>query len=166
MENLVTRVCAALRQQGWTVSGEDATPRQFPQCISGRYHTPPAEWVEFLNCVRNCVSPGETTWFLCLNDFERQDKDSFWWNEWELLSLQAAIDDQYAEWQNSIKAFWDNHLPVCLSVKGGYGYYAIRLSDGAVVHGTEPEFEETREAAPSFSRFLEMICNGVLVLDA
>ena len=166
MENLVTRVCAALRQQGWTVSGEDATPRQFPQCISGRYHNPPAEWVEFLNCVRSCVSPGETTWFLCLNDFERQDKDSFWWNEWELISLQAAMDDQDTEWQDAIRAFWDNHLPICLSVKGGYGYYAIRLSDGAVVHGTESEFEETREAAPSFSRFLEMICNGVLVLDA
>lgn len=165
MENLVTRVCAALRRQGWTVSGEDAAPRQIPLCVSGRYHNPPAEWVEFLNCVRSCVSPGETTWFLCLDDFERQDEDSFRWNEWELISLQAAIDDQDTEWQSSIKAFWDNHLPICLSVKGGYGYYAIRLSDGVVVHGTEPEFEETREAAPSFVQFLEMICNGALVLD-
>lgn len=166
MENLVTRVCTALRQQGWTVSGEDAAPRQLPLCVSGRYHNPPAEWVEFLNCVRSCVSPGETTWFLCLDDFERQDEDSFRWNEWELISLQAAMDDQDTEWQSSIKAFWGNHLPICLSVKGGYGYYAIRLSDGAVVHGTEPEFEETWEAAPSFGQFLEMICNGALVLDA
>ena len=165
MENLVTRVCTALRQQGWTVSGEDAAPRQLPLCVSGRYHNPPAEWVEFLNCVRSCVSPGETTWFLCLDDFERQDEDSFRWNEWELISLQAAMDDQDTEWQSSIKAFWSNHLPICLSVKGGYGYYAIRLSDGAVVHGTEPEFEETWEAAPSFGQFLEMICNGALVLD-
>ena len=165
MENLVTRVCIALRRQGWTVSGEDAAPRQLPLCVSGRYHNPPAEWMEFLNCVRSCVSPGETTWFLCLDDFERQDEDSFRWNEWELISLQAAIDDQDMEWQSSIKAFWDNHLPICLSVKGGYGYYAIRLSDGVVVHGTEPEFEETREAAPSFGQFLEMICNGALVLD-
>lgn len=165
MENLVTRVCTALRRQGWTVSGEDAAPRQLPLCVSGRYHNPPAEWVEFLNCVRSCVSPGETTWFLCLGDFERQDEDSFRWNEWELISLQAAIDDQDTEWQSSIKTFWDNHLPICLSVKGGYGYYAIRLSDGVVVHGTEPEFEETREAAPSFGQFLEMICNGALVLD-
>lgn len=165
MENLVTRVCAALRRQGWTVSGEDAAPRQLPLCVSGRYHNPPAEWMEFLNCVRSCVSPGETTWFLCLDDFERQDEVSFRWNEWELISLQAAIDDQDTEWQSSIKAFWDNHLPICLSVKGGYGYYAIRLSDGVVVHGTEPEFEETREAAPSFGQFLEMICNGALVLD-
>lgn len=165
MENLVTRVCAALRRQGWTVSGEDAAPRQLPLCVSGRYHNPPAEWMEFLNCVRSCVSPGETTWFLCLDDFERQDEVSFRWNEWELISLQAAIDDQDTEWQSSIKAFWDNHLPICLSVKGGYGYYAIRLSDGVVIHGTEPEFEETREAAPSFGQFLEMICNGALVLD-
>lgn len=166
MENLVTRVCATLRQQGWAVSGEDAVPRQLPRCVSNRYHNPPTEWVEFLNCVRSCVSPGETTWFLCLDDFERQDEDSFRWNEWEIISLQAAMDDQDTEWQDAIRAFWDNHLPICLSVKGGYGYYAIRLSDGAIVHGTEPEFEETREAAPSFSRFLEMICNGVLVLDA
>ena len=148
MENLVTRVCAVLRRQGWTVSGEDAAPRQLPLCVSGRFHNPPAEWVEFLNCVRSCVSPEETTWFLCLDDFERQDEDSFRWNEWELISLQAAMDDQDTEWQDAIRAFWDNHLPICLSVKGGYGYYAIRLSDGAVVHGTEPAFEETREAAP------------------
>ena len=166
MENFVTRVCTALHQQGWTVLKQDAAPYQLPQSVSGRYHNLPAEWVEFLSCVRSCMSAEETTWFLCQDDFERQDKDSFRWNEWELMSLQAAIDDQDAEWQNSIKAFWDNHLPVCLSVKGGYGYYAIRLSDGAVVHGTEPEFEETREAAPSFGRFLEMICSGALVLDA
>ena len=82
MENWATRVCATLRQQGWTVSGVDAAPRQLPQCVSGRYHNPPAEWVEFLSCVRSCVSPGETTWFLCLDDFERQDEDSFRWNEW------------------------------------------------------------------------------------
>ena len=71
MENLVTRVCAALHQQGWTVLKQDAAPCRLPQCVSSRYHNPPAEWVEFLRCVRSCVSAEETTWFLCLVDFER-----------------------------------------------------------------------------------------------
>lgn len=48
MENLVTRVCAALHQQGWTVLRQDAAPYQLPQSVSGRYHNLPAEWVEFL----------------------------------------------------------------------------------------------------------------------
>lgn len=46
------------------------------------------------------------------------------------------------------------------SVAGGYEYYAIRMSDGVIVHGAEPEFEETTDAAPSFARFMEMICAG------
>jgi len=80
------------------------------------------------------------------------------------MSLQIAADDDDTEWQNSIVKFWDNHLPIYLSVASGYEYYAIRMSDGFVVHGIEPEFEETTDVAPSFARFIEMICTGEYIL--
>ena len=137
MENLVTRVCTALHQQGWTVLKQDAAPCRLPQCVSSRYHNAPAEWVEFLRCVRSCVSAEETTWFLCLVDFERQDEDSFRWNEWELLSLASADGDP--AWEAEIRRFWDAHLPIISSVGDGrYSYYALSAADGAVaVHYAE-----------------------------
>lgn len=164
MEALISRFYDALRKRGWTVSRQDASSSKLPACISGRYHRIPAEWVKFLDSFSVCVSPDETAWFLCIDDFIRQGDDIFRWNEFELMSLQAAIDDNDAEWQRSIVRFWDGHLPVCLSVAGGYAYYAVRMSDGAVVHGAEPEFEETSVIAPSFDRFIEMVCAGECIL--
>ncbi len=162
MENVMNRVYDTLHKNGWTVVKQDLRPERLPECIASRYHTLPAEWVEFLNSISLCVNPDETAWFLCMNDFTKQDDNAFRWNEFELMSLRAAMDENDAEWQNAIVKFWDNHLPVYLSVARGYEYYAIRMSDGAVVHGAEPEFEETTFTAPSFARFAEMICEGGL----
>lgn len=164
MEDVINRVYDALSKNGWTVFRQNVHPCRLPECISRRYNNPPAEWVEFLNRICICVNPDETAWFLCIDDFNKQGDDTFRWNEFELMSLQAAIDDDNAEWQNSIVKFWDNHLPIYLSVAGEYEYYAIRISDGFIVHGVEPEFEETTNVAPSFARFMEMICVGEHIL--
>ena len=43
---------------------------------------------------------------------------------------------------------------------GAYEYYAIRVSDGVVVHGAEPEFEEVEEAAASFFQLLTELGAG------
>ncbi len=71
------------------------------------------------------------------------------------------VKDDEAE----IKSFWNEHLPICLSLKDGYSYYALCLKDGTIVTGEEPEFEETTEVAPSFRDFLQMLCNGELDLE-
>ena len=160
MRDVINRVYDTLSKNGWTISRQNISLYRLHECISGRYNSPPAEWVEFLNSISVCVNPDETAWFLCTNDFNEQGDDAFRWNEFELMSLQAAIDDSDAEWQSAIVKFWDNHLPIYLSVAGGYEYYAIRMSDGVIVHGAEPEFEETTDAAPSFAKFMEMICTG------
>lgn len=164
VENVINDLFDTLSNNGWTVSRQNIYPYRLPECVSGRYNDLPAEWVEFFNSVSTCVSPDETAWFLCMDDFNRQGDDVFRWNEFELLSLQAAMDENDTEWQNTIKKFWDNHLPVCLSVKGGYEYYAIRISDGFIVRGHEPEFEETRDVASSFGKFMEMICAGECIV--
>ncbi|MBC2280841.1 hypothetical protein HCB22_04040 [Listeria welshimeri] len=40
-----------------------------------------------------------------------------------------------------------------MSVDGCYECYAIALTDGSVVHGSEPEFEESLVVADSFANF-------------
>ena len=164
MQDTMDRVYDTLTQNGWTISKQDIYSHNLPECVSSRYYSLPEEWVEFLNSIRVCVNPDETAWFLCMDDFSEQSDNAFSWNEFELMSLQAAIENSDTEWQSSIVKFWDNHLPICLSVAGEYEYYAIRMSDGFIVHGSEPEFEETTDVAPSFARFMEMICAGECLL--
>ena len=91
-----------------------------------------------------------------------QTDSAFRWNEWELLSLEAAGDD--AAWRAEILAFWDAHLPIVLSVAEGYAYYALSLPDGAVIQGSEPEFEDCRTAAPSFRDFMGQVLRGEIQL--
>ena len=73
----------------------------------------------------------------------------------EMLGLEAAEND--AAWKDEIKKFWDRHLPVFLSLEGGYAYYAISIKEGSIVYGSEPEFEECQIVADSFENFMEKI---------
>ena len=64
-----------------------------------------------------------------------------------------------SSWEASTIAFWDEHFPIMLTVQPhGYGYAAIRRSDGAVVAGWEPEFEEPFGViAESFDELLSLL---------
>ena len=44
-----------------------------------------------------------------------------------------------------------------LCVGGEYEYYAINTATGIIVHGYEPEFEESSQVADSFFDFLSKI---------
>ncbi|MBC1289841.1 SMI1/KNR4 family protein [Listeria welshimeri] len=79
-------------------------------------------------------------------------------NAFEQMSLEAAEGDKDLE--NKVKLFWNAHLPIMMSVDGCYEYYAIALNDGSVVHGSEPEFEESLVVADSFANFLLKIVAG------
>lgn len=165
MKDVINHLYDTLGKNGWTLLRQSIYPHILPECINTRYRNPPSEWVEFINSIAECVNPSETVWFLCMNDYNRECDDGFRWNEFEHISSQAATEENDAEWQSSIVKFWDSHLPVCVSVAAGYEYYAIRMSDGVIVHGIEPEFEETKVVAPSFARFLEMVCAGECILE-
>ncbi|MDE7416157.1 MAG: hypothetical protein K2N44_07605 [Lachnospiraceae bacterium] len=52
-----------------------------------------------------------------------------------------------------------------MSVDVGYSYWAIRICDGAVVRGSDPEFEEVEKAADSFDEFLSLIMNRKIQID-
>ena len=163
MEPVWKRMGHALREQGWKVAECGPSVSALPDCVKMRYPGRPAAWLEFLERFSCCVNPSETVWLFCAGEFQPQEANGFSWDELERVSLQAA-DSGGEAWQESIRQFWDNHLPIGLSVGGAYGYYAIRMSDGAVVRGFEPEFEETEELAPSFRQFAEAIGAGELRL--
>ncbi|OFF91847.1 hypothetical protein BJM47_07420 [Listeria monocytogenes] len=79
------------------------------------------------------------------------------------MSLEAAEGDKNLE--NKVSLFWNAHLPIMMSVGGCYEYYAIHLTNGNIVHGSEPEFEESSIVADSFADFLLKIVAGEMVIS-
>lgn len=150
--------------KSWSALRKEQPAFELPVEIQDRYKTFPRDWVLFISNYLSVVNSTETTWFLCSNDYALQDEDSFCWNEWELISLQAAIDNNDVAWQDSICKFWDKHLPILLSVADGYEYYAIRIFDGVIVKGCEPEFEDCSEVANNFGDLLEKIMSNEIYL--
>ena len=111
------------------------------------------------------ATPDDAVWFLSRADFSDADADAadgsddaFAWNAFELMSVDAA---ESAPEREQITAFWAEHTPLLLSVRGPYAYLALR-SDGAVVYGEEPEFELTASVALDFASFVRDLGDGVL----
>ncbi len=150
-----------LPKQGWQIKSADQKTT-IPSEISTRYKNIPAEWLEFSCSLESCSNSAENVWFLTADDYLPKDENKWRYNEFELISLEAAQDDKTL--QNEITNFWNNHLPIVMSVANGYEYYAIDTSDGRIVHGLEPEFEKAEAVAASFSDFLKKIIDGEIVL--
>ncbi|WP_251317927.1 SMI1/KNR4 family protein [Flintibacter muris] len=155
---MIARFLNYMRAKGCQVEMESPPP--LPQWITGRYHNLPHLWLQFVGTVSELFSPDETVWFLCAEDYDTRLDHAWRWNEWEQLSLENAQGDR--EWTGQIKDFWDQHLPIVLSVRDGYAYYAISMADGSVVYGRGPEFEACETAAASFAEFLERIMDGTI----
>jgi len=151
-----------MKEKEWDVRLNEAQGNSLPEVVKSRYANVPEQWQEFVQKVRCMVSVDETTWFLGAEDFELQGDKAFRWNEWELMSLEWAEGD--TEWEKEIKNFWDGHLPIVMSVRNGYSYYAICMKDGSVVRGSEPEFEECEVVADSFMNFVDKIMEDGLQL--
>lgn len=154
------RFLGYMRTQGWRAETGPNPP--LPQRITDRYRNLPKLWLQFIGQVRELSSPDETTWFLCAGDYDTRLDHAWRWDEWEQLSLQSAEGDEI--WTAEIKAFWDDHLPIVMSVRGSYAYYAISMTDGSVVYGSEPEFEACQTIAGSFQDFLSKIKEGEIAL--
>lgn len=129
-----------------------------------RYSNFNDEYSEFLKYFAEVTSDDEKTWFLCQNEYNNISDLAFKWNEFEKLSLEVAEDDK--ELKKDIKQWWDKKLPIIISVKDGYTFFAIDLENnsGEIVRGEEPEFEETKVVANSFFEFLDMVIKEKIVL--
>lgn len=127
------------------------------------YKNIPQEFLDFLKFYKSVLSKDEKTWFLCLDEYNDNSEYAYKWNEFELISLDAASGDE--DWENEIKNWWKNKLPIIMSVKDSYSFYAIdMLNNNCIVKGEEPEFEETTVIANSFVEFLTMLETGKLGL--
>lgn len=160
MINKIGEFMVWANDNGWDIAKKSGLQLNLDSSIIARYKEIPNEYLEFLSVIEKCVTPNETTWFICENEFNNSSDIEFKWNEYELLSLEAAMED--AVWKSEITAWWDNHLPIVMSVEGGYSFYAIDLTNGAIVRGYEPEFEEVDKVANNLEEFLGLIMSSAI----
>lgn len=153
---------AYMKNQGWITEVNEKQKFCLPEPMRSRYTDYPESWMRFISTVKSMVRKDERGWFLCAEDYDLQGDKAWQWNEWELLSLEAAEND--ATWKDEIRKFWDGHLPIFLSLENGYAYYAISIKEGSIVYGSEPEFEECRKAADSFEDFMKKVISGEIPL--
>ena len=144
-----------LHSKGWKCV-ENASRQDWPVVINTRYPWVPLDVRDAMVELEEVISPDETCWLLTSCEYTGDSESSFAWNEWELQSIEAAGDD--SGWIEQIKSFWNQHLPIALSVKDGYAYYALR-EDGTVVSGREPEFEEPILIAPTYGKFIALLAD-------
>ena len=130
----------------------------FTNEILQRYSNIPAEYKSFYELINICSNQSDTNWFISENDLLATDGESFAWNTFEKMSLSAA-DGDYALIKQ-IEDYWNCYLPIMMCVGDEYEYYAINVTNGAIVNGSEPEFEESSQVANSFLSFLSKIIAG------
>lgn len=117
----------------------------------------PPSYIEFLSGFQSLSSEDEATWFLTLEDYAGATAGAFSWDEFERMSLDAAMDGRDAE---SVRVFWREYLPVVLSVGGDYEFIAVSRLSGLVVHGVEPEFESVTRLAENVDALMHKVIEG------
>lgn len=151
----------ALKNIGFIVT-ERLERKELNSDFLNRYSNLPADYLEFLQQFQTIANESDNVWFNSIEDFNGEADNGFRWNEFELMGLDALQDDE--ESCNMIRQFWDNHIPVLMSVKGGYQYLCIDLSPenyGKIYYGIEPEFEESAEfVCESFNHLLKMLSSN------
>lgn len=150
------------QQHNWTLIENKQGVVNLCSPVSTRYQSIPAQYRNFLEKFKSIVSPDQMTWFLCEDDYNGTSEAAFCWNEFEKLSLDAAMGD--STWEKEIVAWWDNNFPIILSVRGTYSFYAIDVSSYEIVKGSEPEFEDAQKVASSFDEFLQLVITGTIEL--
>ena len=125
----------ALRDVGWRIARLDRAA-VLPPTIAERYEWAPPMLLDFVAGISEATSPDEKAWLLSASDYAGTSQKAFAWNEWELIALSAAEDDE--SWKSEITQFWDQHLPFLMSLKSGYAYFAIERTNNTVVVGEEP----------------------------
>ncbi|NHQ88556.1 hypothetical protein HA050_20875 [Iodobacter sp. HSC-16F04] len=112
------------------------------------------KWCSFFDAL---YSSAEDEWFLSLNDFRNNSDSSFSWNEFEKICIESCSSPKE---EIEVRIFWSGHLPIFMSTKSGYQYWAIKTSGeniGAIYYGREPEFEEVTKIAENFDDLIKKI---------
>ena len=157
----------------WCRANNWATERKktdavFPEIITQRY--PMAEKCDYFHFYKyfdKCLSPDKQSWFLCEYDYSKEFSETeFGWNDMEMIGLAAAENDE--DEYCIIQSWWNNYLPILLSVRDGYSHFSVSLHEnsfGRIEEGYEPIFEDTTAAAGSLTEFLEKIMNNDIIFS-
>lgn len=132
--------------------------------ILDRYSNLPKDYLTFLIDLKYCVAKDEKSWFNTIADFNGTTDNGFRWNEFELMILEDYEDETDEDAKEIIK-FWDKHIPILMSCRNFYCYFAISLFPdkyGQIVYGSEPEFEETVFVESDFLEFMKKLTNKTL----
>jgi hypothetical protein len=154
MNGETRRTLLALNEIGWAVA-LSPEPAPLPSPIVARYSWVRPDVLDAVAHIQKAVSGDDKAWILSAPDYSGTSGAAFAWNEWEVMSLATAGDDQ--KWRQQIHDFWEAHFPVLLSVKSGYAYFAIERSTDSIVAAEEPEFENPDRIASSFEDLLRLI---------
>ncbi|MCR1783168.1 hypothetical protein KVF89_11545 [Nocardioides carbamazepini] len=149
MTKLFRLAAECLQEAGWTYEPSLSAADGLPSALQ----TAPETAIHWVSSFSLLSSPDEAVWFLSRDDYSKETESAFAWNELEQLSAQAAATNDEAV---AVSRFWKRHLPILLAVRSGYEYLAVR-DDGAVVHGTGPEFEEAVVVFPHLEDLLRHI---------
>jgi hypothetical protein len=160
--NLAEQILPSLVAAGWNVRPL-ATRVALPPVVAQRYHWAPAEYVALIESAELICSPGDHAWIVTTTDFSGASESAFAWNEWELQSLNEVTAESEAR---AITEFWDNHLPVLMSVKSGYAHISIEKDGLRVVQGEEPMYEDVSVITSSVDELFQMILSGDARLQA
>ena len=133
-----------------------------PNTVTERYSVS-NDWLDFIKGIEICTNNEQNKWFITISDYStKYDENSWNWNDFEIMSLNAAEDD--LEWQDEIKEFWNTHFPIFIDVEGDYSYYAIDTDSGEIVQGYEPDFEDCFTVAETFEEFISKIIFDEIIL--
>ena len=151
-------------ENGW-ITKRNESASAFPDNIVQRFpHSLDTQYYEFICYFSECYTVDEQSWFLCETEYTKEADDTeLGWNVMESMSLEASEHEHESQ---SIKEWWDDHLPILLSTRDGYSHFSISLEKGSfgqVVEGYEPVFEDVVIIANSFVEFLGMIMDGSLI---
>jgi len=162
MKNNIKQFINWAEEKKWDIIEQSKTNLNLDKEVVTRYKEIPNEYMLFMKMVERCVTPNDKTWFICESEFNNKSETAFKWNEFELLSLEAAEND--AAWKSDITKWWSNYLPIVMSVDDGYSFYAIDITNevGTIVRGYEPEFEEVEKVASNLDEFFELIMSNAI----
>ena len=146
-----------LTKAGFKVKN-NSTELEIPKSLLNRYKNLPIEYLTFLKNFKQITNEKDTAWFNLIKEFNGNSENEFKWNEFELLSLEWSEDD--TEELEAVAKFWNQHIPIIMSVKNEYQFLAICLEKekyGEIVHGTEPEFENAKKVCNNFDELIELL---------
>ena len=146
MTDPAARAIASLVSAGWAYDPAPPLGVALPAPLAGASDA----LLAWASSFSGLSSSDDAVWFLGLREYVAHGSDDFAWNAFETLSFEAAVSESE---RSAITEYWSAHRPILLSVRGEYSYLAER-ADGAIVHGVEPEFEESTVVAESIESLL------------